>query len=126
MLIVFGLSATGLLPMRTLVAEGKFRSRDRVVLADVDVPGDSALGSALTEALRVDLSQSDVLQLLSASQVRSTLRLMQQPEDRTLGSTFAREVAIRSGAKGVIAGRIERVGSPDDRHAPARCAGNGR
>ena len=110
-LILLGLSATGLLPMRTLVAEGKFRSRDRVVLADVDVPGDSALGSALTEALRVDLSQSDVLQLLSASQVRSTLRLMQQLEDRALGSTFAREVAIRSGAKGVIAGRIERVGA---------------
>ena len=109
-IILFGLNAAGLLPMRTLVAEGKFRSRDRVVLADVDVPGDSALGSALTEALRVDLSQSDVLQLLSASQVRSTLRLMQQPEDRTLGSTFAREVAVRSGAKGVIAGRIERIG----------------
>jgi tetratricopeptide (TPR) repeat protein len=35
---------------------------------------------------------------------------MQQPEDRSLGATFAREVAIRSGAKGVIAGRIERVG----------------
>jgi len=108
--IVVVLSAIGLLPMRTLMAEGKFRSRDRVVLADVDVPGDSALGSALTEALRVDLSQSDVLQLLSASQVRATLRLMQQPEDRSLGSTFAREVAVRSGAKGVIAGRIERVG----------------
>ena len=96
--------------MRTLVAEGKFRSRDKVVLADVDVPGDSALGSALTEALRVDLSQSDVLQLLSSSQIRSTLRLMQQPEDRALGFTPAREVAVRSGAKGVIVGRIERIG----------------
>jgi serine/threonine-protein kinase len=108
--VILGLRVTGLLPMRTLLAEGKFGSRDQVVLADMDVPGDSALGSALTEALRVDLSQSDVLQLLSSSQVRSTLRLMQQPEDRALGSTFAREVAVRSGAKGVIAGRIERVG----------------
>ncbi len=108
--LLLGLRVTGLLPMRTLLAEGKFGSRDQVVLADVEVPGDSALGSALTEALRVDLSQSDVLQLLSSSQVRSTLRLMQQPEDRALGSTFAREVAVRSGAKGVIAGRVERVG----------------
>jgi len=108
--ILLGLSAAGLLPMRTLMAEGKFRSRDRVVLADVDVQGDSALGSALTEALRVDLSQSDVLQLLSSSQIRSMLRLMQQPEDRALGFTPAREVAVRSGAKGVIAGRVERVG----------------
>ena len=108
--LLLGLRVTGLLPTRTLLAEGKFGSRDQVVLADVDVPGDSALGSALTEALRVDLSQSDVLQLLSSSQVRSTLRLMQQPEDRALGSTFAREVAVRSGAKGVIAGRVERVG----------------
>src|SRR4029077_4080374 len=74
---VFGLNLTGLLPTRTLVAEGKFGSRDKVVLADVEVPSDAALGNALTEALRVDLSQSDVLQLLSASQVRSTLRLMQ-------------------------------------------------
>jgi len=108
--LALGLSAAGLLPTRTLVSEGKFGSRDRVVLADVDVPGDSALGSALTEALRVDLSQSDVLQLLSSSQIRSTLRLMQQPEDRALGFTPAREVAVRSGAKGVIAGRVERVG----------------
>ena len=108
--LALGLSAAGLLPMRTLVSEGKFGSRDQVVLADVEVPGDSALGSALTEALRVDLSQSDVLQLLSSSQIRSTLRLMQQPEDRALGFTPAREVAVRSGAKGVIAGRVERIG----------------
>jgi len=109
--LVFGLNLTGLLPTRTLVAEGKFGSRDKVVLADVEVPSDSALGNALTEALRVDLSQSDVLQLLSASQVRSTLRLMQQPEDHALGATFAREVAVRSGAKGVVVGRVERIGS---------------
>ena len=108
--LLLGLRVTGLLPMRTLLAEGKFGSRDQVVLADVDVPGDSALGGALTEALRVDLSQSDVLQLLSSSQVRSTLRLMQQPEDRALSFAPAREVAVRSGAKGVIAGRVERVG----------------
>ncbi len=108
--VLLGLRVTGLLPTRTLLAEGKFGSRDKVVLADVEVPGDSALGSALTEALRVDLSQSDVLQLLSASQIRSTLRLMQQPEDGALGFTPAREVAVRSGAKGVIAGRVERVG----------------
>ena len=108
--VLLALRAAGLLPTSTLLAEGKFGSRDKVVLADMDVPGDSALGSALTEALRVDLSQSDVLQLLSASQVRSTLRLMQQPEDHALGSTFAREVAVRSGAKGVIVGRVERIG----------------
>ncbi len=109
-LVAIGLSAAGLLPGRTLVAEGKFGSRDKVVLADMDVPGDSSLSSALTEAMRVDLSQSNVLQLLSASQVRSTLRLMQQPEDRPLGAAFAREVAVRSGAKGVVVGRVERVG----------------
>ncbi len=108
--LLLALQALGLLPTRTLLAEGKFATRDPVVLADVDVAGDSSLGSALTEALRVDLSQSDVLQLLSSSQVRSTLRLMQQPEDRALGPTLAREVAVRSGAKGVVVGKVERIG----------------
>jgi len=110
-LLFVALRAAGWMPGGTLVSEGKFGSRDAVVLADVDVPGDSVLGSALTEALRVDLSQSAVLQLVSASQIRTTLRLMKRPEDAPLGYMPAREVAVRSGAKGVIAGRVERVGN---------------
>ena len=48
--ILAGLWGTGVLGPRSLVAEGKFTSRDAVMLARGDVVGDSAMSGALTEA----------------------------------------------------------------------------
>ena len=100
---------TGVLGPRSLVAEGKFASRDAVMLARVDVVGDSAMSGALTEALRIDLGQSGVLQLVPTSQVRSALAMMRQPAELDPAAEVARQVALRTGAKAVVVGRAEPV-----------------
>lgn len=107
--LYLGLRTTGLLPGRSLMAEGRFASSGMVLVADVEVPADSSLAGALTEAIRIDMSQSSVLKVMPVSQVRSTLELMQQPPDRFLDPDVAREVAQRGGAKAVVLGRVEPV-----------------
>jgi tRNA A-37 threonylcarbamoyl transferase component Bud32 len=109
LVVAGGLWATGVLGPRSLVAEGKFASRDAVMLARVDVVGDSAMSGALTEALRVDLGQSGVLQLVPTSQVRNALTMMRRPVESDPDAVTAREVAIRMGAKAVVVGRAEPV-----------------
>jgi tetratricopeptide (TPR) repeat protein len=100
---------TGVLGPRSLVAEGKFSTREAVMLARVDVVGDSGMSGALTEALRIDLGQSGVLTLVPTSQVRSALTMMRRPVESDPDAVVAREVAIRTGAKAVVVGRAEPV-----------------
>ena len=107
--LLAALWGTGVLGPRSLVAEGKFTSRDAVMLARVDVVGDSTMGGALTEALRIDLGQSGVLQLVPTSQVRNALTMMRRPVESDPAADVAREVAIRTGAKAVVVGRAEPV-----------------
>ncbi|HXE56761.1 MAG TPA: tetratricopeptide repeat protein, partial [Gemmatimonadales bacterium] len=68
-------------------------------------------GAAVTEALRVDLGQSDAVRLLDGRQVAAALRRMGARADTTLGEALARELALREGAKAVVAGEIARLGS---------------
>ena len=107
--LLIGLKVTGLLPARSLMAEGRFGGSGTVVVADVEVPNDSMLAGAITEALRIDMTQSPVLRVMPVSQVRGTLQLMQQEPDRRLDPDIAREVGVRAGAKGVVVGKVERV-----------------
>ena len=108
-LLLTGLWSTGVLGPRSLVAEGKSTSRDAVMLARVDVVGDSGMSGALTEALRIDLGQSGVLTLVPTSQVRNALTMMRRPVESDPIADVAREVAIRTGAKAVVVGRAEPV-----------------
>ncbi len=108
-IVLAGLWFAGVLGPRSLVAEGKFTSRDAVMLARVDVVGDSALSGALTEALRIDLGQSGVLTLVPTSQVRNALTMMRRPVESEPNAEVAREVAVRTGAKAVVVGRAEPV-----------------
>ena len=107
-----GLRAIGVGPFATLVSAGVLTERDKLVLADfANRTSDSTLGSSITEALRIDLSQSPVLRLTETNEVSATLRLMQRNPDAGLDAAAAREVAQRLGAKAVVAGEIVRLGS---------------
>ena len=64
----------GVGPVGTLIASGAIPEAPRVVLADfVNRTADSTLGPTLTEALRVDLSQSPVLRLMDGASVDEAL-----------------------------------------------------
>jgi tetratricopeptide (TPR) repeat protein len=114
-----GLAATGFMGMRTLgigpaatlVSTGALEKQGRVVLADFSSrAGDPALALAVTEALRADLSQSDVMEVASRNEVVSLLRRMERGEDEPLTATTAREIAIRGGLKAVISGEVATIG----------------
>ncbi len=95
----------------TLMATGALESRSPLVLADfANRTTDSTLGPSVTDAFRVDLSQSPVIRLLDASAVSQGLQRMGRPAGTPLDDEVARELALREGAKAVITGEIGPVG----------------
>ncbi len=101
----------GIGPVGTLVASGVLDDRELLLLADFENRApDSTLGPSLTEAFRVDLSQSPTLRLLDAQGVADALGRMQRPAGVTLTPALAREIAEREGVKAVVTGQVDPVG----------------
>jgi tRNA A-37 threonylcarbamoyl transferase component Bud32 len=102
----------GIGPVGTLVASGRLAERDRLILADFENrTADATLGGSLTEALRVDLSQSPTVRLVDAADVTDALIRMQRTADAPVTPGVAREVAERSGVKAIVTGQIDPVGT---------------
>lgn len=94
-----------------LIAQGVLDDRDELLLVDFDnrTP-DSLLARAVTEALRVDLSQSSALRLVDPKQVQPTLERMELDPHAAVNEGLAREVARRLGIKAYLAGAVDRLG----------------
>lgn len=122
----FAMWAAGLGPVGSLVAQGVIESGDRVVLADFDDPTGEGLGDAVTEALRVDLSEAEVLDLVPDVDVAETLARMQVEPGTALGADLAREVAVREGFEGVLEGEVAPVGTGYSVTAMLRESSTGR
>ena len=102
----------GVGPVGTLVASGVLNDRERLLLADFENrTADSTLGPSVTEAFRVDLSQSQSLRLIDGSEITDMLSRMERPAVAVLTPALAREVAERGGIKAVVAGQIDPVGT---------------
>jgi tetratricopeptide (TPR) repeat protein len=101
----------GIGPVGTLVAAGRLAERDRMIIADFEnrTP-DAGLGASVTEAFRIDLGQSPVVRILSASTLRDALGRMQLDPAAPLTATLARDVAVREGVKAIVTGDISPVG----------------
>jgi serine/threonine-protein kinase len=105
-----GMRLLGIGAVGTLVASGALEKRDVILLADFENrAGDSTLGIAVTEALRVDLSQSPTIRLLDPSAIGDALQRMQRSATEKIPVRVAREMAERLGAKAVVAGQIDRI-----------------
>ena len=90
---------------------GVLAPRDLVLVADfADRAGDPSLAAALTEAFRVDLTQSPYIRVVSPRQIRTTLAQMEQGAAVALDDSLAREVAVRQGVKAVVTGSVMRAG----------------
>jgi tetratricopeptide (TPR) repeat protein len=119
-LAVWGFVVAGYMAMRTLgigpaaplIARGLLEERERVILADfANHSPDSLLGGAVTEAFRVDLTQSPAIRLLPPSQMREAMVRMRREPGGPLDLEFARELAVREGVKAVVGGEINTLGS---------------
>jgi len=101
----------GIGPVGTLVASGALEQRDRVILADFDNhSADSTLGASLTEAFRVDLSQSPTIRLVDPAEIGGALNRMRRSAEGPLSLAVAQEIAERLGDKAVVTGQIDPVG----------------
>ncbi len=90
---------------------GALMPRDRVLVADfADRIGDSTLAAAVSDAIRVDLTQSSFVQLLSGRETRSGLARMARSPNVALDDSLARELAVREGVKAFVTGTVTRVG----------------
>ncbi|MGH7516918.1 MAG: protein kinase domain-containing protein [Gemmatimonadales bacterium] len=106
-----GLQAAGVLGTRSLVAEGTLAERERVIIADFENrTGDSTLGLAVTEAFRVDLTQSPLIRPLTPEQVGDVLVRMRRDSVNALDYELSREIAARDGIRAVVAGEVSSVG----------------
>jgi len=105
------LRALGVGPFGTLLSSGKLASRARILVADfTNRSGDASLGRSLTEAFRIDLSQSPVVRVLSGEEISLVLRRMERPESTAVTAGVAREIAAREGVPAVIVGDVAPVG----------------
>jgi tetratricopeptide (TPR) repeat protein len=110
--IFMGTRVMGIGPAGTLIAKGVLEDRTQVVVADLDSrTQDTLLASAITEALRIGLSESEVLEIVDPADVAEILSLMQLPPDAGLDESVARQAAIRLGAPVVLVGSLTPVGS---------------
>jgi hypothetical protein len=75
----------------SLVSTGSLARKDRVVVADfANLAGDSLLTAGITEAFRVDVSQSPIVRVLSTRQVAGALQRMERAPDTPLDDALAR------------------------------------
>ena len=101
---------SGIGPVGSLVASGLMEEKAPIVIAEFDSP-DPSIGSAATEALRIDLSQSEVIDVVEPAALVDALERMERDRSEPLTFDVAREVAIREGYPAVIAGEIQSVGN---------------
>ena len=118
---VFGVALWESRGAPALVGEG-----ERVILADFADATGEGIGNAVTEALRVDLIESSVIDLMEAPDLRRSLAFMRLEAGAPLTADRAREVALRNGVAAVIAGEVAPAGSGYLITATLREAASGR
>jgi tetratricopeptide (TPR) repeat protein len=107
------LRALGIGPAGSLFAAGKLERNERLLVADFGVSGgaDSSLGTVVSEAIRTDLAQSNVLTIVPASAVRAALVRMRRPVESRIDASIASEITLREGIKAFVDGDITPVGN---------------
>jgi eukaryotic-like serine/threonine-protein kinase len=122
----FAMRVAGVGPVASLVAQGVLEEREPILLADFrNATSDPELGTAVTEAFRVDLASSRVVTLVEPSQVQEALRRMGRDPGSELTPEIAREMAIRDGIKAVLDGEVVGAGSGYILTATLRATGDG-
>jgi len=90
----------------------RLTEKDTIILSDFDnKTGDSVFDDTLRQGLSVQLEQSPFLELVSASKVNETLKLMGRSPDDRLTANVTREVCQRTGSKAMMTGSIAGLGS---------------
>ena len=102
----------GIGPGSTLMSAGVLAAQDRIILVEFENrTSDSTLGASVTEALRIDLGQSNVMRLMEATDQQAALQRMGRPAETKVDQAIATDLARREGIKAIITGEITSLGS---------------
>lgn len=94
------------------MSAGVLAAQDRIILVEFDNrTSDPTLGASVTEALRIDLGQSNVMRLVETGDLQAALQRMGRPTDTKVDQALASDVARREGIKAIITGEITQLGS---------------
>lgn len=86
--------------------------KDSIILANfINHTGDPVFDTTLNEALRIDLEQSPVINIVSQDHLRQSVRYLGKPEDTAVTPEIAREIGEREGMKAIITGTIAKLGN---------------
>src|SRR3990172_1477258 len=107
-----GMRLLGIGPVGTLVASGVLDQRGLLIEAEfADRTPDANIAPSVTQALRVDLSQSPVVKLMDAAAIQGVLKRMGRPDTAVVDAALGREIAQREGVKAVLGGDVGVLGS---------------
>jgi serine/threonine protein kinase/tetratricopeptide (TPR) repeat protein len=86
-------------------------TRDGIIVADfINKTGDPVFDTTLDQALRVQLGQSPVLDIISQQHLRQSLQYLGRKQDETITPQIAREIGEREGVKAILTGTIAPLG----------------
>jgi tetratricopeptide (TPR) repeat protein len=101
------------LPANNLAAPGAApkANKDSIILADfVNHTGDPVFDSTLNQALKIDLEQSPVINIVSQEHLTQSVKYLGKPEDTPVTAAIAREIGEREGMKAILTGTIANLG----------------
>ncbi len=85
--------------------------KDSIILANfVNQTGDPVFDTTLNQALRIDLEQSPVINIVSPDHLRQSVKYLGKPEDTVVTPAIAREIGEREGMKAILTGTIGSLG----------------
>jgi len=85
--------------------------RDWVLVADFSGPEDEpSLAATVRELVTAELNQSRFLSTVSRQQLNSVMRMAGIAETTYVDAELARELAVRSAVRAIVAGNVQRIG----------------
>jgi tetratricopeptide (TPR) repeat protein len=85
--------------------------KDSIIVADfINKTGDPIFDTTLNQALRVQLGQSPVLDIISQQHLHQSLQYLGRKQDETITPQIAREIGEREGVKAILTGTIAPLG----------------
>jgi eukaryotic-like serine/threonine-protein kinase len=106
-----GTTASGGAATATGVGGAPKELKDSIILANfVNQTGDPVFDTTLNQALRIDLEQSPVINIVSQEHLRQSVKYLGKPEDTVVTPAIAREIGEREGMKAILTGTIGSLG----------------
>ena len=103
--------AFGVGPAASLLAAGKLQRSDSVLIAEfTNRTRDPMLARSVTEAIRLDLSQSNLIRVVDHGDVKDALERMNIKPGVPLDRAVSLELAVREGMAGVLEGEVASLG----------------